>query len=487
LFTVTDNGTPILSDTKAITIVVDVAPPPTLTPIGPQQVDHGKTLTINLSGSEPNGLPLAFGVSNAPSGYALVDHRDGTAVFTWQAPEEGPSTSYDVLFTVTSEAGSDQEQVSINVGNGNRTPILNPIGARDIKEGTPLEIILTARDLDLDHLSFAASAVRSGAVLTDNGDGSARFTWTPTFEQAGNYSVTFSVTDDGQTDGVPDPKTAAETAVITVGDVNHPPKLDPVYTWAAQDGVAMPPLVLSAHDLDGGTLRFTRPTQAELPQGATFKDNGNGTAQLDWTPPVGTRGEHPLTFEVTDNGDPPLSASMTVRLQVSPTENPPSFTYVGGFPVEAMLRKAVTLPPGNVGIPLTIQLSATDPDGGNLMITSSNELPAGSSFPGDNHNGGAVFSWTPTVGQKGSYSWTFLVTDSGALTDTATVSVEVFDSGDIDQDGDVDQRDLDSVLNRLDQRPGQSDPADVDQDGAITVLDARRLILNCTRNGCANQ
>jgi len=58
--------------------------------------------------------------------------------------------------------------------------------------------------------------------------------------------------------------------------------------------------------------------------------------------------------------------------------------------------------------------------------------------------------------------------------------------GDVDGDGDVDQDDINLVLAaRGQQANGANDPRDVDGDGKITVLDARKITTLCTRPRCA--
>jgi hypothetical protein len=58
--------------------------------------------------------------------------------------------------------------------------------------------------------------------------------------------------------------------------------------------------------------------------------------------------------------------------------------------------------------------------------------------------------------------------------------------GDLDNDGDVDLNDLYLLLGgRNTAADGLNDPRDLDRDGRVTVLDGRRLMLLCTRPGCA--
>ncbi|WP_162197322.1 PKD domain-containing protein [Methanosarcina mazei] len=68
---------------------------------------------------------------------------------------------------------------------------------------------------------------------------------------------------------------------------------------------------------------------------------------------------------------------------------------------------------------LAFKISAKDADGDRLTLSAS-ELPQGASF---NRTSGA-FSWTPAVGQAGVYTITFKVSD-GYLTDSENVTVTV--------------------------------------------------------------
>lgn len=445
-----------------------------------------------MAASDPNENALEFAVGNAPTGSQFFDYGDGTAEFTWTPTLNQAGQYPNVIFSVTDDGDpvlSDTQAIAISVGNVNQRPTLDPIGSQVVAVGETLEVALTADDPDTgDSLTFSVANAPDGSVLRADAppsgtvlpppsnlrvlpSSSAHFTWTPAPGQEGNYTVTFSVTDDGETDGVPNPLTDSEPVSITVGAGNRPPELNPIGSRQVQeeDDVS---LVLTASDADGGQLSFS----AEgLPAGATLVDTGYGSARFSWIPPTGSRGDYPVTFNVTDDGVPPESDSETVLIEVQPlTNRRPTLSVQGASSV-------------NEGATVSLILNASDPDGDALTITAEG-LPEGSSFV-DNQNGSARFSWTPALGQQGTYPVTFSVVDSGESPkgDSVPVKLRVFAYGDVDRDGDVDRQDVDRVLDALDRVPGRNDPADVDQDGDISVLDARRAVIQCTRPECASE
>nr|WP_241264294.1 PASTA domain-containing protein [Bowmanella dokdonensis] len=86
---------------------------------------------------------------------------------------------------------------------------------------------------------------------------------------------------------------------------------------------------------------------------------------------------------------------------------------------------------------------------------------------------GLVISQTPSDGFAAPGSPVDLVVSSGV-------------KGDLDGDGDVDLDDINLILQARNQpASGPDDPRDLDGDGVITVLDARLLMLTCTRARCA--
>jgi hypothetical protein len=62
--------------------------------------------------------------------------------------------------------------------------------------------------------------------------------------------------------------------------------------------------------------------------------------------------------------------------------------------------------------------------------------------------------------------------------------------GDFDGDGDVDQNDLEIIMqdrNITVEESSCGSDCDLDSDGVITMLDARKLVLLCSRTRCATE
>ena len=80
-------------------------------------------------------------------------------------------------------------------------------------------------------------------------------------------------------------------------------------------------LSVSASDPDSDALTLGA---ANLPAGASFTDNGNGTGLLSWTPTSSQAGlAYPVTFTASDGVNPPVSGNTTFTVAVPPPPPPP--------------------------------------------------------------------------------------------------------------------------------------------------------------------
>lgn len=60
-----------------------------------------------------------------------------------------------------------------------------------------------------------------------------------------------------------------------------------------------------------------------------------------------------------------------------------------------------------------------------------------------------------------------------------------YKDGDINGDGSVDSNDVQAIMTALNQAAGAQDRRDLDGDGKITILDARKVAVLCSRPQCA--
>jgi len=387
-FTVTDNGEPNLSDEETVTITVgNTNRPPVLGVIGNQSVDENSALAFSLTASDPDGNNLTFSADGLPEGATL----DG-ANFVW-TPDYNQASDFEVTFRVVDDGTpnlADEVIVTITVTNVNRPPILATIGNQVTAEGSALNIALSASDPDNDNLIFSAIDLPAGSSFAD-----ANFTWTPGYGQAGSYDVTFRVADDSEPS-----MSDEETVTITVDNTNRAPVLYEIGNQSVFEGALVTFNVVSV-DPDNNALVCAT---SELPAGATFSN-----WEFSWTPDYSQAGTYPVTFTVTDDGEPNLSDEETITITVVNVNRPPVLTEINDQIVDE-------------GALLSFELAAEDPDQDPLTFGIV-DAPDGAALEGSR------FSWTPTFEQAGEYQVIFTVSDDGApaLTDADTLLITVYD------------------------------------------------------------
>src|SRR5439155_10536576 len=167
--TATDNGTPVLSGSAAITVTVNEAnQAPVLSPIGGKSGTVQVLLTFTATATDPNaGQTLTFSLdAGAPVGATMTP--GGT--FSW-TPACGQNGTFPVTIRVTDNGIpplSDFEAITITIGDpGNPSPVLATIGNKTVNEGFLLSFTATATDSDAgDVLTFSLdSGAPAGAAI----------------------------------------------------------------------------------------------------------------------------------------------------------------------------------------------------------------------------------------------------------------------------------------------------------------------------------
>jgi PKD repeat protein len=289
----------------------------------------------------------------------------------------------------------------------NHPPVLHPIYDKTINEGENLEFTLDASDLDDDEIYFFSSNLPPGATFNEK---IGRFSWTPGYNQTGNYWTTFAVVDSGR------PTLADEETIrITVGETNRPPVLKPIGDVVGYED-ALIEFVVSAEDPDGDNLSY----RAEgVPRGAKFD---NAARKFSWIPVFDQKGNYKVIFTVSDGK---LNASAEVLVTVGDVNRPPKAKI--SYPLDGHEifsgREALFSATGS-----------NDPDNDSLTYVWK--------FGDGGMNGTESETITHVYEKPGNYSVSLLVTDRIAY-DSYNINIVVQEElvKDSDNDGIRDEED----------------------------------------------
>jgi hypothetical protein len=407
---VTDDGVPILSDSKTFAVnVAEVNAAPSLANIGDKVATVGSQLTFTVLATDPdvpaNGLRFTLD-TGAPDGASI---NPNTGIFVWVPSLSQAGGTYNVTVRVTDDGSpnlNDSKTFRVVVNQtANVPPVLSPIGNKTVDEQKLLTFTATATDSDTLTYSLGAGAP-SGATINSS---TGVFTWTPTESQGpGTYSVTIIVSDNGA-------PSLSDSEVISIGvnEINVAPVLAPIGNKSVTVGGRLT-FDASATDSDvpANSLRFSLDKGA--PSGASINAV---TGAFSWNlGPKDAPGTYTVTVRVTDNGSPSLNDFETITVTVTAgssgvANRPPVLASIGNKSVNELSA-------------LAFIASASDPDGNPLTYSLDSGAPQGASI---NATTGA-FSWTPTEPQgPQSFNITVRVTDNGLpnLSDSETITVTV--------------------------------------------------------------
>jgi len=186
----------------------------------------------------------------------------------------------------------------------------------------------------------------------------------------------------------------------------NPPVLDPVGQQVATEGNTLQ-LSLTGSDPDGDPVTYSA---TPLPAGATMAQDGAFT----YTPPNDTAGcgvstQKNIQFSIVDSDGNSDSEWVTITINDNPvTDNPPVLNNPGDKTVQENQLLSFTL--------------VANDDDGDTVTFSSTDLPPGASLSETT----GQFMWTPSQGQAGNHSVTFIATECGTVggpSQTITITV----------------------------------------------------------------
>ncbi len=323
---VTDNSIPALRATNSFVVTVGQSlanSPPLLNPIDNRTVYAGTTVVVTNSAYDPNPsdtLTFSLGTGAPPT----ATLNSSTGVFSWTTTTADTNSVHNITIKVTDNGSppmSASGSFSVTVlppPPANSSPLLYPIDNQSIHAGATLTFTNLAYDADTnDVLTFSLDpGAPSGATIHPV---TGVFSWTPPDSESNTVkSVTVRVSDNGQPS-----KSASSTFSVTVLPrlPNNPPSLSPVTNLTVHAGTS---IVFTNYATDPDPDDFL---------GFSLGDGAPEDAQIDivtgvftWTPTdAHANTTNHITIQVTDDGEPPLTAFAPFDIIVRPR---PTFTTV---------------------------------------------------------------------------------------------------------------------------------------------------------------
>lgn len=392
--------------------------------------ESNQTLAIIAVGS-PVGGTVTIVSGNVV--FSPTPNYNGPASFTYTITDNGQTNGVNDFKT-------DSATVSFTITEVNDTPTAVNASLATIAEDAPPITIPFATLLTG---ATAGPANENGQTLTISNVSSpvggtvaivgTDVVFTPNGNFNGTASFVFSVTDNGTTNGVSDPKTTTATASFTVTASNDAPVAGDDTTQTGEEQ----PMDISvlANDFDVDVAPFTG-VLGQVSPGTTISivtppPSSEGGAivvgnQIRFTPATGFFGTSTFTYQLNDNSGAPnnLSNVATVTVTVVERNDPP-----------VVANDSATLAEDAVNFPIDILANDTDPDTAksNWSVTIVTQPQHGTAVFNTTTR---VIDYTPALNYNGPDSFVYKVNDQSPIAPTnlesgnATVTLTITEVND---------------------------------------------------------
>ncbi|MGI9324644.1 MAG: cadherin domain-containing protein [Pseudomonadales bacterium] len=261
------------------------------------------------------------------------------------------TNQYSLMVQVSDGASSSLTQaITIDINDVNEAPVFITAPVTAATEDLSYTYAITTLDVDGDGVTISGVTVPAWLTLTDNGDGTATLSGTPSDAEVGPHSIELQVSDGSLTSN--------QNFTLTVANIND----DPVFTSAnafnvSENSVAVG--TVTTTDVDGGAPQYTLVGAAD--DGLFNIDINTGAlsfnAAADFESPADGGGDniYNITVQVDDGAGGVVTQNIAITV-----------TNVDEFDVSAILDSDAAADTvsesSSIGDTVGITASATDAD-----------------------------------------------------------------------------------------------------------------------------
>jgi len=379
-------------------------------------VDGDTILLDSFDATTTNGGTITRDINGTPA-----DTSDDKLIYSPALDFNGSDT-----FTYTINDGTgrfDTATVTVDVTPVNDDPVAAD-DSRTTPEDTPLTVDVLANDSDVDGDnvlldSFDLTSVNGGTITRDDNTTPAdtsddMLIYNPALDFNGIDTFTYTIADGNS---------GFDTATVTVNvtTVNdNPDAADDTATTPEENTVTIDVLANDS-DVEGDTVLLDS-FDAASANGGTITRDDNGTPadtsddKLIYNPAANFSGTDTFTYTIADGNGGFATATVTVNV-TTVNDNPNAADDTTTTPEDTQITIDVLFNDSDVdGDPIVIDSFDVISTSGGTIVLDNNATPLD---PTDDK-----LIYNPALNFNGLDTFTYTISD-GALTDTATVTVDV--------------------------------------------------------------
>ncbi len=292
-----------------------------VTTVTVDDVDSNDVLTYSLTGGADSSL---FSISSG--GVLTFDTAPNFEV----PGDTGGDNVYNVQVSVDDGmGGSDVQDISVTVTDANDAPAITSTAITSVLEDDAYSYTITALDEDADGVSLSAPTLPAWLSFTDNGDGTATLSGTPSNDEVGIHAVVIEASDGSLLD--------TQSFNLTVINTNDAPEItsDGAGVTAAVNAVENQTAVttVTADDVDIGdvpTFSITGGADSTLFSIDTNTGVLTFASAPDYEVPGDANGDSVYEVEVTADDSNGGTDMQAISITVTDANDAPEITSNGG-------------------------------------------------------------------------------------------------------------------------------------------------------------